>query len=102
MPYTHVDPWEGHLAQVSGVSVRDLELKVRLVLFMLAERAEIHERDGLGTNLLAPHPHNDHAGSCNIYAGRPWRRHMPPRISMFWQFLVRGTLRVGEMGKGGK
>jgi hypothetical protein len=64
----------------------------------LAERPDIHEGDGLGTNLLSPHPHNDHAGSCSIYAGRPWRRDMPPTTSMFWQLLVRGTLRVGEMG----
>jgi hypothetical protein len=52
MLFTHLDPWEGLLARVSGVSVRHLELRVRLALFWLTERPDIHEGDGIDTDLL--------------------------------------------------
>jgi hypothetical protein len=68
--------------------------------FGLAERPDIHGGDDFGTYLLSPRPHEGHAGSCSIYAGRPWCRHMLPTTSMFWQLLVLGTLRVGEMVTG--
>ena len=67
----------------------------------LAERPDMHEGVDLGTNLLLPHPHNDHAGSCSIYAGRPWRRYMLPTTSILWQSLVLGTLQEGERVTGG-
>ena len=60
------------------------------------------DSDDFGTYLLSPHPHNGHAGSCSVYAGRPWRRHMLPTTSMFLQLLVLGTLQEGARAIGGR
>jgi hypothetical protein len=49
----------------------------------LAERPDIHGGDDFSTYLLSLHPHNGHASSCSIYAGRPWRRYELPTTSTF-------------------
>jgi hypothetical protein len=75
-------------------------LRARLAL-LVAERPDIHVGDDFGAYLLSQYPHKGHVDSCSIYAGRPWRRHMLPTTSMFWQLLVLGALQAGEMVIGG-
>jgi len=62
---------------------------------------DISQVEGVDTDLLSQHRHNDHVGAYSTYAKHLLRLYVPSTTSMIWQLLDQDIWREDGKARGG-